>query len=187
MYEDFIPEEYKNELLAIRDRTKNDSWRIGDITNEIIALIEASKLPISKETIYMEVSKYCGRTARTVRYYANIAKFYSPDKREEFDVLSFEHFRIAANRDDWKEMLDDAVDGIEEAGRPRPVEYIAKKYIYEADENCDYDLELMKQINEAIDSLLAMVNKLSISPESKKNLSYAVMQLKEAFESIMVV
>ncbi len=187
MYEDFIPEEYKNELLAIRDRTKNDSWRIGDITNEIIALIEASKLPISKETIYMEVSKYCGRTARTVRYYANIAKFYPPDAREEFDVLSFEHFRVAANRNDWRDILVDAVDGIEKIGQPHSVEYMAKKYIYSAGEVDNYDLEVMKQIREAIDSLLAMVNKLSISPESKKNLSYAVMQLKEAFESIMVV
>jgi hypothetical protein len=188
---DLIPEEYKHELMAIRERSKDDSWRIGDITNEIIAMVRARGIAVSKDEIYRQVSNECGRPARTVRYYARIAGFYSADARMEYDILSFEHFRVATGKSNWQAILDDAVDGVEEKGRPRTVEYIERKYIYGAEttaelvEDEDYN-ETAIQIDAEVDNLLSMVNYSRLPGETKERMRNAILALKNILEEVLV-
>jgi hypothetical protein len=92
---DIVPESYQMRLMAWRDEFTRGYFEIGDIANEIVALNVQKGMKIDQERIHAAIGKFCGKSGRTIRDYSEIASFYPVSIREEYDVLSFAHFRFA--------------------------------------------------------------------------------------------
>lgn len=92
-----MPMDVQVELMAIADRRHADQWRIGDIANNICDWGDEQIRFIGHQSVYMVVSEFLNNeiTPRTVRLYAETARFYSAETRSEFDVLPFSHFAFA--------------------------------------------------------------------------------------------
>jgi len=118
MYNDLIPEDLQQRLIVLRDATTLVSWEIGDIALEAIRLNKA----VAVMKIYAAVGMFVGKQARTIREYAAVSAMYSPEEREEFAVLAYDHFRVAMRFGSrWREALTWAVDHTE-FGRPATVD-----------------------------------------------------------------
>lgn len=92
-----MPMDVQVELMAIADRRHADQWRIGDIANNVCDWGDDQIRFIAHQSVYMVVSEFLNNeiTPRTVRLYAETARFYSAETRSEFDVLPFSHFAFA--------------------------------------------------------------------------------------------
>ncbi len=92
---DIVPEEYQNRLINWRTIFKRAQFDIGDIANKLVRLSIDKNLKVTDDRIFKAVGAFCGRSGRTVRYYAETAAYYNPIEREEFDMLPFSHFVLA--------------------------------------------------------------------------------------------
>lgn len=109
-YSELIPDEIINELLGIAEAEKVSSFRLGDITNELIE----GHPDVEHQIIYLAVGTFVGKASRTVREYAAVAKFYKPATRREYEILSFDHFRLAMRYGDkWQEALEWVMSGFD--------------------------------------------------------------------------
>lgn len=114
---------YADELIRLRDYETEIYWRTGDIANELIDLHPSEH----KLFVHAAVGSFRGKSARTVREYADNAKFYSTDVRLEFGALSAAHFRFAYKKDNWREILEYSLapEGI---SRPASMEDVVSKF-----------------------------------------------------------
>lgn len=107
---DIVPDETQAELIGWRDAFTSGSFRIGDIANDLVVKAAKTGFIVTNMRVYGAVGKFCGRSARTVRYYAEAASFYPRDIRDEFDVLPFAHFVLAKSLGDWRGVLEFALE-----------------------------------------------------------------------------
>lgn len=105
-----VPEEYQNLLIYWRDQFTKGFFVIGDIANNLITESIKSGLRVNDQRIFDAVGKYCGRSGRTVRYYAETASFFPQEIRDEYDELPFAYFVFAKSYGDWKSVLDYAME-----------------------------------------------------------------------------
>ena len=122
---DAIPESEQQEFQAIGDRWEYDYWRIGDKVNEWKEKVRDQYLPVTDEHVYRFMAYLLGDRirARTVRYYADVARFYSGVRfqtRDDYDVLTFTHFAIASRGESWLILLDACVEYMHFHGGRRP-------------------------------------------------------------------
>lgn len=104
---DIIPESYQMRLMAWRDEFTRGYFEIGDIANEISVLNIQNKMQIEQAQIYSAVGRFCGKSGRTIRDYAEIAAFFPVAIRERYDMLPFSHFRFAKSRGSkWEDVLE---------------------------------------------------------------------------------
>lgn len=96
MYNDLIPIELQDELIFIRDTLTAQSWRIADITEEVIQFNRQKGQPFELQSVYAAVGLFVGKSSRTVREYHALGRFFDPEIRETFSMLAFDHFRHAA-------------------------------------------------------------------------------------------
>jgi hypothetical protein len=122
-YTDIIEDDDVNELLTLRDQTTEASFRAGDITLKYIN--KRQIYGVTKAYIYSATGSFFGRQARTMRDYSNVAEFYPKEVREQYPILSFQHFRVAMRSDDWEEVLEYA---IEKDQRPATVDDCIAKF-----------------------------------------------------------
>lgn len=132
MYSEIIPDNLADELLAIRDSITSQSFRIGDI----VLQIAAGNRTFGIMQIYSAVGMFAGKASRTVREYAAVAAMYSPDRRREFEVLSFDHFRGAMKLGSrWYEALVWAVKETDSLNRPATVDAMLARFSEQTAEN----------------------------------------------------
>lgn len=104
---DLIPESYQNALIQIRDNFRNGYFFIGDIANELCEYAKMSHYRVTQADVFHAVGRYCGKSGRTVRYYAECADFYPPSVRDEFDMCAFSHFVLAKSAgDEWRPIME---------------------------------------------------------------------------------
>lgn len=104
---DIIPESYQMRLMAWRDEFTRGYFEIGDITNEIVMLNIQNKMQIEQAQIFSAVGRFCGKSGRTIRDYAEISAFFPVAVREQYDMLPFSHFRFAKScGSEWENVLD---------------------------------------------------------------------------------
>jgi hypothetical protein len=104
---DIVPEPYQMRLVMWRDEFTRGYFEIGDIANEIVLLNIKSGMNVEHAQIYSAVGRFCGKSGRTVRDYAEISSFFPEETRKEYDMLPFSHFRYAKSRgSEWREVLD---------------------------------------------------------------------------------
>jgi hypothetical protein len=122
-YTRIVPEEIQNELLAIRDSSKNQSFRLGDICGEVRQFCEANKIIASDADLHSAVGSFAGKASRTIREYQHLAEFFPASIREEYAILSYDHFRVAATfGGGWMPVLEWAVEQCDELNRPATVD-----------------------------------------------------------------
>lgn len=103
---DIVSEDNQNRLMFWRDQFRVGHFIIGDIVIETIEQAVASKVRLPHTRIFEAVARFCGKKARTVRYYYELAAFFPHEVREEFHMLPFSHFVFARTLgDDWHEVL----------------------------------------------------------------------------------
>ncbi len=103
---DLVPDEIQGELIGWRDAFTAGSFRIGDIANTLVLKAAENGFIVTNVRVFEAVGKFCGRAARTVRYYAETASFFPKEIRDEFDVLPFSHFVFSRSHGDkWRDVL----------------------------------------------------------------------------------
>jgi len=103
---DIVPDEVQAELITWRDAFTTGGFMIGDIANEMIVRAASNKWAVTNDRIYRAVGKFCGKSGRTIRYYAETSAFYSVNIRNEYDVLPFSHFVYARTKGkEWESVL----------------------------------------------------------------------------------
>ena len=105
---DIVSEDNQNRLMFWRDQFRVGQFIIGDIVVETIESSVASKVRLPHTRIFEAVARFCGKKARTVRYYYEVATFYPFEVREEFHMLPFSHFVFARTLggDKWRGVLE---------------------------------------------------------------------------------
>jgi len=150
-YEKIIPPDTVSELIAIGQSVTQNAWRIGDITNDCIYLNQLAGNDITKQTIYQAVGAFVGRASRTVRFYAEVSEFYPKTIRQQFEVLSFDHFRFAMKFNHWSEILSYATNNMDDRGRPASVDHLIAVFSYPEQEQEDNNiLELVANLRKAV-------------------------------------
>lgn len=87
--------------LAVELRRKRDgiNWGLGDIAVEIIDNMGGKKL-------LPQFASQINIPAKTLKRYANVSRAFPDQKlRDEYNILSFSHFKLLAARDDRYEWL----------------------------------------------------------------------------------
>lgn len=124
MYAEIVPTDLQDELLALRDEISKSSFRIGDIALQII-----QEQRSGVEMVYKAVGSFVGKSARTIREYTSVSAFYPRFIRDQYDVLAYDHFRVAMRMgDQWLEALDWAVNQTDEMNRPATVDAMLAKF-----------------------------------------------------------
>jgi hypothetical protein len=104
---DIVPDEMQNRLMTWRDVFKAGQFDIGDCAVELIEGKAKEGVDVPHWRIFKAIGRYCGKKPRTVRYYYETAIFYSPDLRDEYEVLPFSHFVFARTMGvAWQSVLD---------------------------------------------------------------------------------
>ena len=109
-YRDIIPDDLQNLLIGYRHTTTEICFQIGDICNMIYSSMENNNVDITRDFIQSAVGYFCGKSGRTVRFYACVAEFFDSETRSKYDPLSFSHFSYAKSLPNWQEVLDYALD-----------------------------------------------------------------------------
>lgn len=94
-YQTIVPSALADRLIAIRDSSTFNSWETGDITEQVIQFCAANYPGIELNFIYSAVGSFVGKASRTVREKHYISKFYPLEIRESYNILSYDHFRVA--------------------------------------------------------------------------------------------
>jgi hypothetical protein len=174
-YKDAIPDDIQDELIAIRDRLTESAFKVGDIALQVIS----ARKDLSKDFIYSAVGSFCGRSARTVRYYAMVAEFYTPEVRGWYPTLSFDHFRFAMKYAEWNEILIYAsVDP--DTGRPVTIDKLEAQFGY-LDEKKDID---PGEFSGKLRDLKGMIYKLDIPIEIMLRIKSALSVIEEELRKL---
>lgn len=108
---DIVPEDYQSILIYLRDSITSACFTIGDVANELVLKSLSVGLPVTDIRVFEAVGRFCGKSARTVRYYAETSAFYTKEVRQEYESLPFSFFVFARSMDNkWKDVLDFAMD-----------------------------------------------------------------------------
>lgn len=102
-----VPEDVQNRLMHWRSVSTAVAFDIGDVANDLCIESVDRGLPVTNKRVYAAVGRFCGKSGRTVRYYAECSSFFPQSVRDEFDHLSFSHFVFAKTLDGrWMEVLE---------------------------------------------------------------------------------
>jgi len=121
-----IPDEILNELIALRDAMNLTSWRVGDITNEILLAHRTSGSGTKSSDIERAVSLVTGKSVHSIRLYRRVSAFYPVHVRQKYNVLTLSHFVRAMADENWQEYLENAMSEFEKYGIPPAVDTFRK-------------------------------------------------------------
>lgn len=184
-YSEIVPDDVQEELISIRDSISDSMWRIGDITNALIVVHKSTQTDLGTMAIYSAVGLFVGKAGRTVREYASIAKFFAPHTRMEYEVLSFDHFRVAMRFGSiWRRVLEWAIgDGADLYGRPASVDAILAKFATSQEVGDDFLFDFRTKASD----FLTCLNPLLSTPLRDKTmlLKSQVVDLLEEAETVL--
>ena len=127
------PEWMVSEFQQIGEDMSSYKWRIGDLVNQLwegvqmYDLLDEDGEKLTAMHVYSAAATLCRRevSSRTIRYYALQSDFYPTEVRQEYDPpLTHSHFdyaRRCKNGVIWREILEWAMEKIDERGFPPPV------------------------------------------------------------------
>lgn len=136
---DIIPEDVQNELMMWRDVFRAGGFAIGRIAVDVIADVASRGLVVEQERIFKAIGFYCGKSARTIRYYYETVVFYPDDIGADYPTLPFSYFVFARTlKSRWKEVLDYAAEN-----QHVPLEGLKHRFLAESEnsapvENCGF-------------------------------------------------
>lgn len=124
-----IPDEMRDILSSLASRWRADRWAVGDITNGIKAYVVQNRVVASMEDIHLFVSELLNSELRprTVRYYARMSEFFSPEIREQYENMPHSHFALALQYEShWKEILEASQGEFYKYGKYQSVEWLER-------------------------------------------------------------
>jgi hypothetical protein len=108
-HSEIVSEEHQNRLMFWRDTLRIGQFDIGDIAREVILDAANRGIAVNNDRIDAAVGSFCGKTARTVRYYRETAAFFDETAREKYNMLPFSHFVFARTMGElWESVLERA-------------------------------------------------------------------------------
>lgn len=128
MYDELVPSDLQAELIQIASSQTDNSWRLGDIANEVIEINLLNGKTVNRQQVYSAVGSFSGKKSRTVREYAFIASKFNGELRQLYSMLSFDHFRLAAKMLDPVITLQWAVDQTDQLNRPATVDACLEQF-----------------------------------------------------------
>jgi len=153
---DIIPNEIQDELISLRDGISDSIWRIGDITNSLLETYHSTEL--SRQFIYSAVGLFVGKQSRTIREYAMVAKRFDESWRLEYDMLSFDHFRVCMRLGDrCEEALAWAI-GEGATTRPATVDAILANFADNKDMENNFIVNLRSKADAFVECLSPLLN-----------------------------
>jgi len=176
-YGEVVPQNLQDRLLAIRDSLSKSFWDIGDIALMICAYADDNEMMVSREFIWSAVGSFVGLSARTVRDYARVARFFDYETREQYDVLTFSHFALASRYpSNWRNILDFAIDEIDRIGRPATVDKLEVQFTFEGGNEyvqpVTYESPMPRgSFMHYVHSMRMEVERLAISEEYREEIS----------------
>lgn len=95
-------EEFISMGMQLREEKDGVTWKIGDLAEALTLTLGPGALPDWCREIAIPLS--------SVRRYRDVAKSYPPAIREEFNILSWSHFRAVSSHEHRLELLKRAAD-----------------------------------------------------------------------------
>lgn len=122
-YDDIVPSDIRDELIVIRDSHTAIKWRTGDLVWMALSECAADGKVVTRETMCAAFGSFIGKSARTIREYATVSRFYDAKVRIKYEVLAYDYFRVAMRLGHkWKDALDWAVMQVDKFNRPATVD-----------------------------------------------------------------
>ena len=151
-----IPDDKINRAISRGQRDTREAWEWGDDSLLWIEIAMSSGIACTKEHVYSAHSQMSGIPKRTLRHYADHAKFFEKATREQYEPLAFSHFMVAKRFGPrWKGVLGAAADYLEKVGRLPSAEWLEWKFSKNAQPVLEADAELEKVTDEMVESMKA--------------------------------
>lgn len=121
-----LPDETLEWLHAYEVEESQSQWKLGDLAAE---LVDRFKGTFGRSLIMKRLAIEAGVRTSTVRDREGMARFFTLEVREEFDVLSYHQLRACKQAQErWRKLAEWALESADEfGGRPAPVEAIRLK------------------------------------------------------------
>ena len=138
-----IPDDEVNVVINRGQRYSAEAWWWGDRANLWWEYVKQSEEPLSKDDAQLAMSQVSGIPKRTLRYYADVARFWEMEHREEYDPLPFSHFAVAKSYREEKciDVLKFAIDYLELYNKLPSAEYIEWSFSRKAIQTQEIDSE----------------------------------------------
>lgn len=108
--EHILTDQEESLLMGVRDSIRDNYFLVGRIVNDKLKVVARAQEDVSFKDVYHSVGRIIGKSKRTVRYYAEVEAFYSVKAQQEYDILPFAFFDYARGFEDWREVLDYAME-----------------------------------------------------------------------------
>lgn len=208
-----VPAEIEDRLIELGERISRSEWEIGVITNTLANHFEQSDLQVDRMRVYAWVAARVGRSARTVRWYAQVTKD-APFLPDLYPLLRFAHFAAARriSQDNYLEILDIVqAEAVYRGSVSPPVDWMdlrfgqaptAEQINAELDVSCARDALLedrpgelspdhpmsgrLSQALNFIDNLAGMAASLPVPAPVRRKLLAALETLQETIREIQV-
>jgi hypothetical protein len=138
--DDLIPADEQNRLMACRDAMRRIEFEVGDIANKLMADNIVAGRAVSNKRIMKAVGRFCGKSASTVKYYAENALFYDSQTRDEYDILPFSVLDMARSFGDiYREVLEYAMLNPYLSANDIWFHFARKRFVDAVEEEREYD------------------------------------------------
>ena len=133
---------------------------------------------ITKQNVYAAIAEFCGRQARTVRYYSEIAMCYPPIVRQKYSEIKFDTFRFASRFANWEEILEYAMQGIDIYGHPHTVDSLIARFGYPTEKEVTTTTDFLDMVA----SLRKKIFKIPMSGDVRRLIVDALQRIEEAVQ-----
>lgn len=138
-----IPQDEIDLCIARGQRYSQEKWWWGNRTNLWVEYALAAGLELTKGDAQRALSQVSGIPQRTLRYYADHAKFFEPEIQEHYEILPFSHFATAKRFGDrWNEVLEESLDHLEKYHKLPSSEHLEWKFSRNAEPVLEIDQAL---------------------------------------------
>ena len=147
-----IPDGERSIVIARGQRLSDDKWWFGDRSNKWAKLALESGEKLTREDSNRALSQDSGVPIRTLRHYADHARFFDPEIRAEFEILPFSHFTIAKQYgEQWYKILNTSTVYFEEYGKLPTADYLRWKFSEQAKPILELDEQLRERTRETFE------------------------------------
>lgn len=151
-----IPDDEIGIAISKGQRDSREKWEWGDRALLWIEYALSSGLACTKEHVYTALSQVSGIPKRTLRHYADHARFFDQETRGKYDPMPFAHFMVAKSFGDrWKEILESSADYLEKWGKYPTAELLEWMHSRNAQLILEADAEIEKVTDEMVESMKA--------------------------------
>ena len=120
-----IPDDERAVVIARGQKYSTEKWWWGDRTNKWVTIVLAAGEKLTIGDAQRAISQDSGIPHRTLRHFADHARFFDLAARSKYEILPFSHFTIAKKySDDWEEILKESLIYLERFNKLPSSDYL---------------------------------------------------------------